>query len=84
MEKVIAYCGLHCLECPALIATKNNDDAKRKETAEIWSKEFKHDFKPEDINCEGCMAESDNLFSFCNICEVRECGQEKAVENCAY
>ena len=84
MEKMIAYCGLNCSECPALIATKNNDDAKRKETAETWSKQFGQPIKPEDINCEGCMAETGNVFSYCNICEVRKCGQEKGLENCAY
>jgi len=28
---MIAYCGIKCTECPAYIATINNDDAKRKE-----------------------------------------------------
>ena len=84
MEKIIAYCGITCTECAAFIATKNDDDAKRKETAELWSKEYHHDFKPEDINCEGCLPGAGKVFSYCNICEIRKCGQEKGVENCAY
>ncbi len=84
MEKMIAYCGLVCTECPAFIATQNDDDAKRKETAELWTKQFNHDFKPEDINCDGCLATTGRVFSYCNICEVRKCGVERGVANCAY
>ncbi len=84
MDKMIAYCGIDCLECGAYIATQNNDDAKRKEVAEEWTKQFNHDFKPGDINCDGCMTETGKVFNYCNICEIRKCGQEKGVVNCAY
>lgn len=84
MAKQIAYCGIYCDECGAYIATQNDDDAKRKEVAEQWTKEYKHDFKPEDINCEGCLSETGNVFNYCNVCEVRKCGREKGVVNCAY
>ena len=77
MEKQIAYCGLVCTECPTFIATKNDDDDKRRETAELWSKKYNVDIKPEHINCEGCLSETPNVFSHCNVCEVRKCGQEK-------
>ena len=84
MEKMIAFCGLTCTECPAFIATQKNDDKERKRVAEMWSKEFKVDMKPEDINCEGCLVDSENLFGHCKICEIRKCGKEKKVKNCAY
>ena len=84
MEKMIAYCGIVCTECPAFIATKNDDNAKRKETAESWSKMFGHAIKPEDINCEGCLTETGRLIGYGAICEMRKCGREKGVENCAY
>ena len=48
MAKIIGICGLICSECPAYIATKKNDDGERKKVAEIWSKEFSSDIKPED------------------------------------
>jgi hypothetical protein len=51
---MIAICGIKCNECPAFLATQENDDLKRKEVAEMWSKEFQAAFKPEDINCDGC------------------------------
>ena len=83
MEKMIAFCGLVCSDCPAFIATKKDDDEERSKVAEMWSK---HDatLKPEDINCDGCLADSEMVFKFCNVCEVRKCGKEKGVVNCAY
>ena len=84
MEKMISICGLTCSECPAFIATQKNDDEERREVAEKWSKEFKSDIKPEDINCMGCIADSDKIFNYCKICEIRKCGKGKKVKNCAY
>ncbi|MCK4404418.1 MAG: DUF3795 domain-containing protein [candidate division Zixibacteria bacterium] len=84
MERMIAFCGLVCSKCPAFIATKKNDDDERRKVAEMWSKEFKVDLKPEEINCDGCVVDSENLFSHTKVCEIRKCGKEKKVENCAY
>jgi len=84
MEKMIAYCGLVCTECPAFLATQSDDDAKRKEIAEQWTQKYNHDFKPEDINCDGCLADTGRVVGYVNVCEIRKCGQEKGVENCAY
>jgi Protein of unknown function (DUF3795) len=69
MEKLLAYCGINCDECPARIATVENDDALRQKTAEEWYKLYAnilesfgiHSLKPEDINCCGCRSEQGNL-----------------------
>ena len=84
MKEMIAICGIPCHECGALIATKNNDDGKRKEVAEEWAKLYNPDIKPEDIYCDGCLSEGGHLFSHCNVCEIRKCGREKGVVNCAH
>jgi hypothetical protein len=84
MEKMIAFCGLDCTECPTLLATREDNDQKRKQVAELWSKEYKADFKPEDINCDGCLSGNGRLFSHCSVCEIRLCGREKALKNCAF
>ena len=84
MEKMIAFCGLVCSECPAFIATQKENDDERKKVAEMWSKEFKVDLKPEDINCDGCVADSERLFSHTEVCEIRKCGLDKKVANCAH
>jgi len=84
MEKMIAYCGINCSECPAFLATQKDDDNERKRVATMWSKQFNTDIKPEGINCDGCISESRRLFNYCMICEIRKCGQEKGIKNCAY
>lgn len=83
MNEMIAFCGIDCLECGALIATREDDDEKRKEVAALWSKEYDADFKPGDINCDGCITESGVHFGYCGTCEIRKCGQERALPNCA-
>ena len=83
MEKMIAFCGIICTECPAFLATQK-DDNERKKVAEMWSKQFKSEIKPEDINCDGCLTEDGRLFGFCRVCKIRECGMKKGVKNCAY
>ena len=30
MDKIIAFCGAVCSECPAFLATKNDDDNEKK------------------------------------------------------
>jgi hypothetical protein len=82
-EKMIAMCGLVCTECPAFVATQSDNNAKRKEVAEAWSSE-KHQFTPEEINCDGCLSTDGRLLSFCNECDIRNCAFEKEVANCAH
>ena len=84
MEKMIAVCGITCSDCGAFIATQENNDAKRKEVAEAWAKAYGHEFKPEDINCDGCLTVDGRHINHWNVCEIRKCGTEKNVKNCAY
>ena len=84
MAKMIAFCGLSCTDCPTLPATQKNDDKERKRIAELWSKQYGGDFKPADINCDGCVSKSGRFFKYCNICEIRKCGLTRHVKNCAY
>ena len=84
MDKMIAYCGIVCSECPTLLATQKDDDEARKEVVEMWSKQFNVEITPEDINCDGCLTKTGRLIGYGAICEIRKCGQEKGVENCAY
>ena len=83
MAEMVAYCGIVCTECPGFIATQQDDNSKRKEVAEQWSKQYNMPVKPEDINCDGCISPGRHI-GYCNICEIRKCGTGKAVENCAY
>jgi len=84
MEKMVAFCGIVCTECPAFLATQKDDDEERRKVAQLWSKQFNTEIKPEAINCDGCLAESGRLVEYCRICEIRKCGLEKEVKNCAF
>lgn len=80
---MIAYCGLDCSKCEAYLATQADDNGKRAETAKEWSERYKADIKPEHINCDGCHGKGKKFFYCSDMCELRKCGVEKDVENCA-
>ena len=84
MDDMIAYCGINCSKCPTFIATLNDSNSERKDVAEKWSKEFNVSIKPEDINCDGCLATTERIFNYCKVCNIRKCGTKREVKNCAY
>lgn len=81
---MIAYCGLACHECPAYIATKNDDRIKQGQIARLWSELFETVMKPEDVICDGCLSEDGRHFSHCKLCKIRACAIEKRADNCAF
>jgi hypothetical protein len=83
MPEMLAYCGVDCAACPALIATRTDDAALRAKTAAEWSKSFGHDFKPEEVNCTGCPTAAGPHIGYCSICEIRKCAAARKLQNCA-
>ena len=82
MNELISYCGVTCSSCDAYLATQANDTDVLKNIAEKWSTpELKFNF--EDIKCDGCISKG-HLFNWCTNCDIRICGIEKKVKNCAY
>jgi hypothetical protein len=81
MEKMIAYCGLVCTDCPAYLATKAGDEKKAQETAALWKKEYGIDVSVADVWCDGCLVAGKKC-AHCAECEIRACGIEKGVTNC--
>jgi len=84
MDKIIAYCGLVCDECPAYLATQADDDQARAKIAAEWSEAFGAGMKPEDINCDGCLGAGGRKVGYCGMCEIRVCAVERSLENCAH
>ena len=82
MARMLAMCGLDCGECKAYKATEANDDALRAATAAEWTKSFKHEFKPADIDCDGCLSNGRHI-GYCGMCEARKCGTGRRVATCA-
>ena len=83
MPEMIACCGLVCTSCPTFIATQNDDDIARQKTAVYYHEAFGFDLKPEDINCQGCLSNGGQLIGYCQTCKIRQCCQERGLENCA-
>jgi hypothetical protein len=82
MSEMIAYCGLDCSRCPTFLATQNDDDAARAETAALYAEQFGLVFQPEDINCDGCRALAGKQIGYCRVCEIRQCCLKKGLEHC--
>ncbi|MFW9908803.1 MAG: DUF3795 domain-containing protein [Candidatus Thorarchaeota archaeon] len=82
-EDKIAYCGLDCSKCGALLAKANNDYELRKVTAVEWSTpEFA--VLPEEVNCDGCRTAGGTHFKYCAKCDVRQCASQRGVKTCAH
>jgi len=89
--QALAHCGLNCEQCPVFIATADNNDDLREETAKEWSKLYGaylsatlggDRLKPEDMNCTGCRSEGER-FVGCINCPIRRCCREKGFVTCA-
>lgn len=83
MSRMIAYCGLVCSSCPAYIATQNDDDEARAQTAAYYLKKFGLEMKPEEINCDGCKSDGGKLIGYCQVCSIRRCCRDRNLDNCS-
>lgn len=82
MDKMIVYCGINCMECPAYVATQRDNREEIEKIAKNWSNE-ERSFTPEEIYCDGCNADR-RIFSWCKECDIRECCRTRGFINCAY
>lgn len=82
MERMIAYCGLDCAACPARIATLNDDDALRAETAAKWNAAFGFPADPALVECVGCSGDGAKI-GHCAECDMRLCAMAKGLATCA-
>ena len=84
MNKIIAYCGLVCSDCSAYIATQADDQAALEKVAAQWREEYNApDITVESVLCDGCL-DGGRKCGHCADCEIRACGVERGVINCAH
>jgi hypothetical protein len=82
MKELIACCGIDCESCDARIATVNDDDVLRKETAEKWREAYQSpEITAESINCTGCRMEGAKISHYYD-CPIRKCVEEKGFNTC--
>ena len=79
-QTIIAYCGLTCTDCPAFIATRDNDTEKLKSLAMEW---YGEEGDPDYCLCEGCNTEGLKN-KHCSNCGVRTCAIQRGVVICAH
>jgi hypothetical protein len=85
MDRIIAYCGLICTDCPGYVATQANDRDALERVAAQWREEFDApNITVESVICDGCLGTQGRKGSHCFECEIRACGLEHAVVNCAH
>ncbi|MEA3438747.1 MAG: DUF3795 domain-containing protein [Chloroflexota bacterium] len=79
-EQIIAYCGLTCTDCPAYIATREDDTEKLKTMALEW---YGVENDATFCVCDGCITDG-RKNRWCGECAVRACAVERGVVNCAH
>ena len=85
MDKIIAYCGLVCTDCEAYIATQANDLAALEQMVARAREQFNNpDLTVESATCDGCLGSGGRKCGYCFECQIRACGMERNVVNCAY
>ena len=84
MDRIIAYCGLVCTDCPAYIATQADDRAALERVAAQWRKEYNApSLTVNDVPCDGCLSGLRKC-SHCAECDIRACGVERGMVNCGH
>jgi hypothetical protein len=85
MDRIVAYCGLVCTDCPAYIATKADDRAALERVAAGWREEYDApEITVESVICDGCPGDTGRKCSHCPECEIRACGVTRGIANCAH
>jgi len=84
MDRMIAYCGLVCTECPAYVATQADDREALERVAAQWREEYNAPgITVASVLCDGCL-DGGRKCSHCAECDIRACGVERGVANCAH
>ena len=75
-EEQVPPCGLYCGVCAIMYATRDDNQKFREKLAPVYG------VTPEQIYCEGCLAEDDKVFFYCRVCPVKSCTREKGYDGC--
>ena len=84
-SRMIAYCGLACIDCPAFIATQANDQDALERVASEWREAYSAlSITVQFVRCDGCQGEEGNKCGHCSECEIRACALDRGLANCAF
>jgi Protein of unknown function (DUF3795) len=84
-DKIVAYCGIVCSDCPAYLATQSGEVAALERVAAQWQEEYHLDkVTVRDVTCDGCLGQEGSKAAHCFECDIRACALEANLENCAH
>jgi len=81
MEPILTRCGYRCDLCLAYKPNVENNPSNQQKLSDGWFKYFGFRLPPQEIWCEGCMAENPRLID--QSCPVRPCVIERNLDNCS-
>jgi hypothetical protein len=81
VEPMLTRCGYRCDLCLAYQPNILENPSNRQKLSDGWYKYFGFRLLPEEIYCDGCMADNPKLID--KGCPVRPCVTEKGLDNCA-
>jgi hypothetical protein len=85
VDRIVAYCGLVCTDCPAFVATQDDDQEALERVAAQWREEYNApDITVDSVICGGCVTDDERKCGHWYGCEIRACGASRGVANCAY
>ncbi len=75
-RQLVPPCGLYCGVCGIMYATRDENQKFKEKLAPVYG------LMPDDIYCEGCLAEGDKVFTYCRSCPIKSCAGERGFEGC--
>ncbi|MBC8555382.1 MAG: DUF3795 domain-containing protein, partial [Candidatus Brocadiales bacterium] len=81
METILTRCGYRCDLCLAYKPNIESNPSNRQILSDGWYKYFGFRLLPEEICCDGCMADDPKLID--KNCPVRPCVISKGFDNCS-
>ena len=84
-DRIIAYCGIVCSDCSAYTATQAGDQEALKQVVKQWKSQYDiPNLTVSMVLCDGCLTGEGRRCYHCADCEIRACGVERGVVNCAH
>ena len=81
MEGILSKCGYRCDICLAYKPNLEKHPENRQILSDGWHKYFGFRIQPEDIYCDGCLANEGKQID--SGCPVRPCVIEHGINNCS-
>ena len=81
MNEILTRCGYRCDLCLAYRPNVEANPSNQQIVSDGWFRYFGFRIPPEEIICDGCMAEDPRLID--RECPVRPCVIDRGLDNCA-